>query len=138
MSTDHINPDHYKQGGLEVIDILRAKLTPEAFEGFLTGNIIKYLLRSGRKHDEPSIRDHQKAAWYANMLAGNDPRTLLTKEQHDKIIANALEINNSSRPMQIAAPLEGSKITYQDASGMIMQVQEFKNGRWANLPFNVL
>ena len=34
--------DYYDSGGMSAIDVLRAKLTPEQFEGFLLGNIIKY------------------------------------------------------------------------------------------------
>ena len=67
-----VNPDHYKVGGVEVIDVLRAKLTPEEFRGFCKGNVVKYSLRAERK-GEPTL-DYQKAAWYASWLAGKDPR----------------------------------------------------------------
>jgi len=39
--TDAINPTHYKAGGVETIDFLRAKLTPEEFAGFCKANVIK-------------------------------------------------------------------------------------------------
>ena len=40
------NPPHYKSGGIEVIDVI------EAFElGFHLGNVVKYVLRAGRKGD---------------------------------------------------------------------------------------
>lgn len=67
---DPINPDHYKAGGMEVIDILRAKLSPEEFRGFLKGNAIKYITRAEAKGRE---EDYKKAAWYTSMLAGVDP-----------------------------------------------------------------
>ncbi len=70
--SDKINPDHYKQGGIECIDYLRAKLSPEEFRGFLKGNAMKYLSRAEQKGGE---EDYKKAAWYTNMLSGNDPRT---------------------------------------------------------------
>jgi hypothetical protein len=60
---DNVNhPIHYKEGGIEAIEILRAKLTPEEFRGFCKGNALKYLLRANfkNKHDE----DLQKAQWY--------------------------------------------------------------------------
>lgn len=69
---DSINPDHYKQGGIECIDYLRAKLTPEEFRGFLKGNAIKYLSRAEQKG---GAEDYAKASWYTAMLAGKDPRT---------------------------------------------------------------
>jgi hypothetical protein len=59
-------PAHYTTGGIEVIDILRAKLTPEEFRGFLKGNVIKYTLRAEHKN---GAQDYQKGEWYAQRLA---------------------------------------------------------------------
>lgn len=56
------HPSHYTKGGMEVIDVLEAFLTPEEFNGFLKGNVIKYILRAGYKEDE--IQDLQKCGWY--------------------------------------------------------------------------
>lgn len=66
-----INPNHYKVGGVECIDYLKAKLSAEEFRGFLKGNAIKYLSHAEQKgHAE----DYAKAAWYTTMLSGKDPR----------------------------------------------------------------
>lgn len=59
------HPDHYTAGGLETIDILKAKLTPEQYEGFLLGNVIKYTTRYGHKN---GVEDIRKALWYLNHL----------------------------------------------------------------------
>jgi hypothetical protein len=64
---DSINPSHYKIGGIETIDYLKAKLTPEEFNGYLKGNALKYLSRSNHKHDDP-VEDYKKARWYINKL----------------------------------------------------------------------
>ncbi len=49
-SVDVVNqPPHYKVGGIETIDYLQAKLSPEAFRGFLHGNTLKYLSRADHK-----------------------------------------------------------------------------------------
>lgn len=72
---DAINPDHYKTGGIEVIDILKMKLSPAEFAGFLKGNVLKYTLREGQKI---GAEDLKKAAWYSSMLAGVDPRHIPT------------------------------------------------------------
>ena len=53
------NPAHYKSGGIEVIDVI------EAFgldSNFRLANVIKYVLRAGRKGD--ALQDLEKAAWY--------------------------------------------------------------------------
>ena len=42
--------DHY-QGDVEPIELIQAQMTPEAFMGFLRGNIIKYASRCGKKDD---------------------------------------------------------------------------------------
>lgn len=51
------HPPHYKSGDMEVIDVI------EAFGlGFHLGNVVKYLLRAGRKGD--ALTDLKKGAWY--------------------------------------------------------------------------
>ena len=48
---------HYNSGGVEAIDVI------EAFGlGFNLGNVIKYVLRAGRKGD--ALEDLEKAAYY--------------------------------------------------------------------------
>ena len=59
-------PDHYTAGGIETIEYLRAKLTPEELRGFLRGNALKYLSRAGLKGD--ALTDYRKGQWYLNAL----------------------------------------------------------------------
>lgn len=59
-------PAHYTSGDIECIDAIRASMTPEAFKGFLKGNVIKYLWRYQMK-GKP-IEDLQKAEWYLSRL----------------------------------------------------------------------
>ena len=61
---DNINPSHY-QGEIETIDYIKDKLTPEQFEGFLTGNIIKYISRYKKKN---GLEDIKKSKWYIDRL----------------------------------------------------------------------
>lgn len=61
------DPDHYKFGGIESIDVIRARLTPEEFAGFCKGNAMKYLHRMGHKGD--AAEDALKAAKYLGWLA---------------------------------------------------------------------
>lgn len=38
--TDNVNhPAHYTQGGIECIEAIKASMTPEAFRGYLKGNV---------------------------------------------------------------------------------------------------
>lgn len=41
--------DHYRHGGIEAIDAIRAALTPEEFRGFCKGNVLKYVWRERYK-----------------------------------------------------------------------------------------
>jgi hypothetical protein len=54
---------YYDAGGLEVLEIIRAKLTPEQYQGFCLGNAIKYTCRANYKGDYD--RDLEKAEFYA-------------------------------------------------------------------------
>lgn len=61
---DPINPNYYKAGGIEVIDII------EAFNlGFHLGNTIKYILRAPNKG--ATLQDLQKARWYLDRYISN-------------------------------------------------------------------
>ena len=55
------NPPHYKglPNGLEVIDITQNM-------DFCLGNALKYILRAGKKDDNPEIQDLKKAVYYLN------------------------------------------------------------------------
>ncbi len=69
---DNVNsPSHYTAGGIEVIDYLKMKLTPEEFAGFCKGNVIKYTSRANLKNGDEDLK---KAAFYARFIAGDDPR----------------------------------------------------------------
>ena len=65
MNNEHINPDHYKSGSIEMIDILKNKLTYEEFKGFLKGVILQYIIRSDMKN---GYEDIVKAKWYLEVL----------------------------------------------------------------------
>lgn len=64
---DPVNhPAHYKVGGIETIQYIKAKLTPEEYRGYLKGNLLKYSSRIG--HKGAAQIDAGKAGWYANAL----------------------------------------------------------------------
>ena len=67
VQPDPVNhPAHYTHGGIETIDFIQAKLTPEEFRGYLKGNILKYGSRLGHKDND--MQDAGKLAWYTNKL----------------------------------------------------------------------
>mgnify|MGYP002658472712 CR=1 FL=1 len=62
-----INPAYYQVEGIpEVIEIMQHLMTKEQLEGFLWGNIIKYVYRYGRKGDKKETAG--KIEWYARKL----------------------------------------------------------------------
>ena len=67
VEVDAVNhPPHYKVGGIETIEYMKAKSTPEEFKGHLRLTAIKYLSRTGYKDD--ALQDLKKAQWYLNRL----------------------------------------------------------------------
>lgn len=63
---DNVNhPAHYTSTKIETIEIIQDKLTPEAFEGFCIGNVLKYLTRYRQKN---GVEDLKKASWYLDKI----------------------------------------------------------------------
>ena len=67
MSKDE-KSTYYDVGGIETLDVIKAKLTPEQFQGYLLGNAIKYQLRMMHKTPGDPLRDAEKAAHYSAWL----------------------------------------------------------------------
>ena len=64
---DQINsPPHYTVGGIETIEYMKAKASPEEFAGYLRLNALKYVSRAG--HKDNTVQDYKKAVWYLNRL----------------------------------------------------------------------
>lgn len=67
-------PAHYNLNdmGIEAVDAIRAALGEEGFRAYCRGNVIKYSWRAENKGNVK--QDMAKAAWYARLAAGDDPR----------------------------------------------------------------
>jgi len=63
-SSDPINPSHYKQGGIECVEAIKAA-TGDGFIGYVCGNVLKYLWRWPKKG---GVSDLKKARWYLDRL----------------------------------------------------------------------
>ena len=63
-SSDPISPSHYKQGGIECIEAIKAA-TGDGFIGYVWGNVLKYLWRWPKKG---GVDDLKKARWYLDRL----------------------------------------------------------------------
>ena len=69
IKEDMVNsPKHYKLRGLDIesVDVIKATLTQEEFEGWLKGNAMKYLHRLGKKDD--AVQDAKKAIKYLEWI----------------------------------------------------------------------
>ena len=67
-SENKINPEHYHPHGIithEPIEIMKNMLTPDAYRGYLVGNVIKYVSRYDMKN---GIEDLEKAKKYIDFL----------------------------------------------------------------------
>jgi hypothetical protein len=63
------HPNHY--GGDDVYEVIKvAEAWGLEFDAYLF-NVIKYIGRSGKKKNAPTIQDLKKAAWYLNRRIEN-------------------------------------------------------------------
>ena len=56
---DPINPIHYRDGNIEVIEFIEDKKL-----GYCLGNAVKYIARAGKKDPTKEVEDLKKAEWY--------------------------------------------------------------------------
>ena len=64
--TDNVNhPGHYCQGGIECIKAIEASMTPEEFQGYCKGNVMKYVWRFREKN---GLEDLKKAQVYLGWM----------------------------------------------------------------------
>lgn len=59
------HPSHYNQNSLETLDVIKGTMSSEQFEGFLVGNILKYISRYKFKN---GAEDLKKARFYLDKL----------------------------------------------------------------------
>lgn len=59
------NQPHYKNQGIEPINLMRKNFSREEFAGFLQGNVLKYMLRY---KDKNGLEDLKKAMTYLTWL----------------------------------------------------------------------
>lgn len=61
---DDVNhPSHYQsESGLEVIDVIESFIADPV--SAMLSNVVKYVLRGGKKVGNPRVKDLRKARWY--------------------------------------------------------------------------
>jgi hypothetical protein len=66
--SDPVNPQHYRNYRVEVIDILEDAVAraPDAVKGSLQYQVLKYMLRIWDK--ENALQDAKKSRWYLDRL----------------------------------------------------------------------
>jgi hypothetical protein len=61
---EEVNPAHYKTT-IECIEAIKSAMTEQQFQGYLRGNVIKYLWRYEQKGGQTDLK---KAEWYLKRL----------------------------------------------------------------------
>lgn len=137
-------PKYYNSNGLSPIGAMKQGLiSKEQYKGFLIGNIIKYVIRAGKKDD--AIKDLEKAKDYIDFYIelfkvnvkdyGNIPMTIhvnddINWDKFKEDISKALEeANNSSvliKPTDNPhiMELELSDVMYNDDGKLKPEVRE--------------
>lgn len=90
MTKDNINPNHYKIGNFETIDLIQEVV--EDFGSVCQANILKYGIRVNKKHDEPQD-DIKKIIRYCEFWL-NDLDGLKASEKRSEEIAVFDKLND--------------------------------------------
>lgn len=90
MTKDNINPNHYKIGNFETIDLIQDVV--EDFGSVCQANILKYGIRANKKHDEPQD-DIKKIIRYCEFWL-NDLDGLKASEKRSEEIAVFDKLND--------------------------------------------
>ena len=90
MTKDNINPNHYKVGGIETIDLIQDVV--KDFGSVCQANILKYGIRANKKHDEPQD-DIKKIIRYCEFWL-NDLDGLKASEKRSEEIAVFDKLNS--------------------------------------------
>ena len=139
-------PKYYNSNGLSPIGAMKQGLiSKEQYKGFLIGNIIKYVIRAGKKDD--AIKDLEKAKDYIDFYIelfkveakdyGNIPITIQVDNDIDwdkfkEDISKALEEANNSSSLIMEKPtndihivkLELSDVMYDDNGELKPEARE--------------
>lgn len=90
MTKDNINPNHYKIGNFETIDLIQKVV--QDFGSVCQANILKYGIRANKKHDEPQD-DIKKIIRYCEFWL-NDLDELKASEKRSEEIAVFDKLND--------------------------------------------
>jgi hypothetical protein len=90
VTKDNINPNHYKIGNFETIDLIQEVV--EDFGSVCQANVLKYGIRANKKHDEPQD-DIKKIIRYCEFWL-NDLEGLKASEKRSEEIAVFDKLND--------------------------------------------
>lgn len=67
--TGNAQPSHYLSEGCSPVDCFKMGLIgADEYKGFCKGNVIKYVVRAGKKGGESAVKDYSKAVDYLLFL----------------------------------------------------------------------
>lgn len=133
MTKDNINPNHYKVGGIETIDLIQDVVAD--FGSVCQANILKYGIRANKKHDEPQD-DIKKIIRYCEFWL-NDLDGLKASEKRSEEIAAFDKLNDllnvqekeflKGRNLNCVV-VDGSKVLEGMIKGIRSRFGELENG----------
>ena len=133
MTKNNINPNHYKIGNFETIDLIQDVV--EDFSSVCQANILKYGIRANKKHDEPQD-DIKKIIRYCEFWL-NDLEGLKASEKRSEEIAVFDKLNDllnvqekeflKGRNLNCVV-VDGSKVLEGMIKGIRSRFGELENG----------
>ena len=121
MTKDNINPNHYKIGNFETIDLIQEVV--KDFGSVCQANILKYGIRANKKHDEPQD-DIKKIIRYCEFWL-NDLVGLKASEKRSEEIAVFDKLNDFLKDKKVECVfLNGIKIAEEAFEKLVENINK--------------
>lgn len=133
MTKDNINPNHYKIGNFETIDLIQEVV--QDFGSVCQANILKYGIRANKKHDKPQD-DIKKIIRYCEFWL-NDLGGLKASEKRSEEIAVFDKLNDLLNEQEkeflkgrniSCVMIDGAKVLEAMVKGIQSRLGDEKNG----------
>lgn len=133
MTKDNINPNHYKIGNFETIDLIQEVV--QDFGSVCQANILKYGIRANKKHDKPQD-DIKKIIRYCEFWL-NDLEGLKASGKRSEEIAVFDKLNDLLNEQEkeflkgrniSCVMIDGAKVLEAMVKGIQSRLGDEKNG----------
>ena len=93
------NQRHYKLQGIEPIEIMRQNFSVTEYEGYLRGNVLKYLMRYQLKNGAEDLRKAMVyLEWLTELIEDLEDKTVVSGSDSDGELPNGIKRRSGRYP----------------------------------------